>query len=210
MSDSSLLQVDDVSRRDALRRIALALTAVGARSLDLASAQQVHRAARIASPSGVYQAKFLNPHEYRTVARLAELIVPADERGGSAVDAGAPQFIDVLCSENELLGRIYSGGLGWFDSWMRQHHDTSFIDATERQQTGMLDSIIAVEEAGRESEVDSELGPGIRFFDWIRKMSVDAYYSSEIGIKDLRYQGNGAYSEYTVPKEALDFVKPLL
>ena len=43
-----------------------------------------------------------------------------------------------------------------------------------------------------------------------RKMSVDAYYSSEIGIKDLRYQGNGAYSEYTVPKEALDFVKPLL
>ena len=41
-------------------------------------------------------------------------------------------------------------------------------------------------------------------------MSVDAYYSSEIGIKDLRYQGNGAYPEYTVPKEALDFIKPLL
>ncbi|MCY4584740.1 MAG: gluconate 2-dehydrogenase subunit 3 family protein [Bryobacterales bacterium] len=210
MSDSSLLQVDDVSRRDALRRIALALTAVGARSLDLASAQQVHHAARSASPSGVYKAKFLNPHEYRTVARLAELIVPADERGGSAVDAGSPQFIDVLCSENEQLGRIYSGGLGWFDAWMRQHYDTSFIDATEQQQTEMLDAIVAVEEAGQESEVDSELGPGIRFFDWIRKMSVDAYYSSEIGIKDLRYQGNGAYSEYTVPKEALDFIKPLL
>lgn len=210
MSDSSLLHVDDVSRRGALRRIALALTAVGARSLDLASAQQVHHAARSASPSGAYQAKFLNPHEYRTVTRLAELIVPADERGGSAVDAGAPQFIDVLCSENEQLGRIYSGGLGWFDAWMWQRHDTSFIDATEQQQTAMLDEIVAVEEAGRESEVDSELGPGIRFFDWIRKMSVDAYYSSEVGIKDLRYQGNGAYSEYTVPKKALDFIKPLL
>lgn len=209
MSDSSLLRVDDVSRRGALRRIALALTAVGARSLDLASAQQVHHAARSASPSGAYQAKFLNPHEYRTVARLAELIVPADERGGSAVDAGAPQFIDVLCSENEKLGRIYSGGLGWFDAWMRQQHDTSFVDATEQQQTALLDAIVA-EEAGRESEVGTELGPGIRFFDWIRKMTVDAYYSSEIGIKDLRYQGNGAYSEYTVPKEALDFIKPLL
>lgn len=210
MSDSSLIQVDDVSRRDALRQIALALTAVGARSLDLASAQQVHQAARRASPGGAYTAKFLNPHEYRTVARLAELIVPADERGGSAVDAGAPQFIDVLCSENEHLGRIYSGGLGWFDAWMRQHHDTSFVDAPEQQQTALLDAIVAAEEAEQDSEVEAELGPGVRFFDWIRKMSVDAYYSSEIGIKDLRYQGNGAYSEYTVPQEALDFIKPLL
>ena len=210
MSDSSLLQVGDVSRRDALRRIALALTAAGARSLDLASAQQVHHAARSASPSGVYKAKFLNAHEYRTVARLAELIVPADERGGSAVDAGAPQFIDLLCSENEQLGRIYSGGLGWFDAWMRQQHDTNFVDATDLQQAALLDAIVTAEEAGRESEVSAELGPGLRFFDWIRKMTVDAYYSSEIGIKDLRYQGNGAYSEYTVPKEALDFIKPLL
>ena len=210
MSDSSLLDVDDISRRDALRRIALALTAVGAQSLDWASAQQVHHAARSASPSGVYKAKFLNPHEYRTVGRLAELIVPADERGGSAADAGAPQFIDVLCSENEQLGRIYSGGLGWFDAWMRQQHDTNFVDATDLQQAALLDAIVTAEEAGRESEVSAELGPGLRFFDWIRKMTVDAYYSSEIGIKDLRYQGNGAYSQYTVPKEALDFIKPLL
>ena len=210
MSDSNLLQAGDVSRRDALRRIALALTAVGARSLDLASAQQVHHAARSASLGGDYTAKFLKTHEYRTVARLTELIVPADERGGSAVDAGAPQFIDVLCSENEQLGRIYSGGLGWFDAWMRQHHDTSFVDATEQQQTALLDAIVAAEETGQDSEIDAELGPGVRFFEWIRKMSVDAYYSSEIGIKDLRYKGNGAYSEYIVPKEALDFIKPLL
>ena len=219
MSDSGLVQIGNVSRRDALRRIALALTAVGTGSLDLASAQQVHHAARSASTDGPYEPKFLKPHEYRTVGRLAELIVPADERGGSALDAGAPQFIDVLCSENETLGRIYTGGLGWFDAWMRGRHDTTFIDATTQQQTALRDAIVAAEQEVEEAaendfdkyfEVDSELGPGVRFFDWVRKMSVDAYYSSEIGIKDMGYKGNGAYTEYTVPQEALDFIKPLL
>jgi len=214
MSDPALVQIGDLSRRDALRRIALALTAVGTASLNLASAQQVHHAARSASAGGTYEPKFLNPHEYSTVTRLAELILPADERGGSAVDAGASPFIDVLCSQNETLGRIYTGGLGWVDAWMRRHHDTTFVEATEQQQTALLDALVAAERAAEDpspySEPISELGPGVRFFDWIRKMSVDAYYSSEIGIKDLGYKGNGAFSEYKVPQEALDFIKPLL
>ena len=219
MSNEKLVHISDLSRRkpsrrEALRRIALALTAVGTASLDLASAQQVHQAARSASAGGAYEPAFLNPHEYSTVTRLADLILPADERGGSAVDAGAPEFIDVLCSQNEELGRIYSGGLGWFDAWMRRHHDTTFVDAGKQQQTALLDALVAAEEAAEEAAEDSapdpELGPGVRFFDWIRKMSVDAYYSSEIGIKDLGYKGNGAFSEYTVPQEALNFINPLL
>lgn len=224
MSDPALVQIGEVSRpelsrpespphepsrRDALRRIALALTAVGAASLDFASAQHVHHAARSAAAGGPYEPKFLNPHEYSTVTRLAELILPADERGGSAVDAGAPPFIDVLCSRNEQLGRIYTGGLGWLDAWMRQQHNTTFLEATGQQQTALLDALVAAENA-ENSAPTTELGPGVRFFDWIRKMSVDAYYSSEIGIKDLGYKGNGAFSEYTVPQEALDFIKPLL
>jgi hypothetical protein len=204
-----LVQIADVTRRDAIRRIALALTAVGASSLDLASAQQVHHAARTASAAGPYEPKFFNPHEYSTVTRLAELILPADERGGSAVDAGAPPFIDVLCSQNEELGRIYTGGLGWLDAWMRRQHSTTFVEAGGQQQTALLDALVAAENA-EDSAPATELGPGVRFFDWIRKMSVDAYYSSEIGIKDLGYKGNGAFAEYTVPQEALDFIKPLL
>lgn len=205
-----LVQIADVTRRDALRRIALALTAAGAASLDLASAQQVHHAARAASSAGPYKPKFFNPHEYSTVTRLAELILPADERGGSAVDAGAPPFIDVLCSQNEELGRIYTGGLGWLDAWMRKQHNTTFVEAGGQQQTALLDALVAAENAAEGSAPDPDLGPGVRFFDWIRKMSVDAYYSSELGIKDLGYKGNGAFAEYTVPQEALDFIKPLL
>jgi hypothetical protein len=50
-----------------------------------------------------------------------------------------------------------------------------------------------------------ELNPGIEFFSWARRMVVDGYYTSPIGIEDLGYMGNKAMSEFSVPKEALDY-----
>jgi hypothetical protein len=47
-----------------------------------------------------------------------------------------------------------------------------------------------------------ELGPGIRFFNWARNMVVDAYYTSEVGRKDLGFVGNGAMSSFSVPARA--------
>ena len=51
----------------------------------------------------------------------------------------------------------------------------------------------------------NDLGPGIVFFDWVRKMTVDAFYTSPIGVKDLGYVGNRAYSKYVVPNEAMEY-----
>jgi len=51
----------------------------------------------------------------------------------------------------------------------------------------------------------NELAAGVQFFDWVRKMTVDAFYTSPMGIKDLGYLGNKALSKYEVPKEALEY-----
>jgi len=37
-------------------------------------------------------------------------------------------------------------------------------------------------------------------------MTVDAYYTSPIGIRDLGYQGNQVLNSYETPSEAIDFV----
>ena len=47
--------------------------------------------------------------------------------------------------------------------------------------------------------------PGIRFFSWVRRMTVDAFYTSEIGIRDIDYRGNTALSAYPEPVEAIAF-----
>lgn len=214
------------SRRDIVRGLALALTAAGGGVMDADAAQHVHQATAAEKAKGPYKVKAFQPHEYKTVRRLAELIVPADEVSGSALDAGAPEFIDTLCSQNQKLKDIFTGGLGWLDAEMRMRHQKRFVDCSEAQQTGMLDLLVAAdrEERARKSEElvyrrspdykqfstytvhrPSPLGPGIVFFDWVRKMTVDAFYTSPIGIKDLGFVGNKGMSKYVVPQEAIDW-----
>lgn len=212
------------SRRAVLRGIALSLTAGGI--LDTAAAQHVHETAAAEKAKGLYKSKAFTANEYKTIQRLAELIVPKDERSGSAVDAGAPEFIDLLCSQNKELANIYYGGLAWLDAEMRRRHQTTFTSASEAQQTAMLDLLVAAERtertrraeqgsyersahyrdfAGYSTHARSDLAPGVYFFDWIRKMTVDAFYTSPIGVKDIDFRGNRAYSQYNVPVEALQY-----
>ena len=51
----------------------------------------------------------------------------------------------------------------------------------------------------------NDLAAGTKFFDWVRKMTVDAYYTSPIGVKDLGYMGNKAYTKYEVPQASIDY-----
>jgi hypothetical protein len=210
MSEKALVEIGGLSRREIIRSAALML--MSGAPLQVAFAQHVHEQAsqERANAGGAYVPKRLNEHEYKTVTRLAELIVPADGDNGSAVDAGAPAFIDLLCSQNDRLTAIYSGGLLWLDRQMRAKHATDFVSSTAAQQSAMLDALV---EAGRGENEDGEdsgtattLTPGVEFFGWIRRMSVDAYYTSAIGMKDIGYIGNTAVMEYTVPQEAISYV----
>lgn len=189
--------MSEVSRRDLLQRIALSITAG---SLSLEAAQHVHGiAAQEKAATGAYKPKGLNAHEYKTLQKLADFIVPADEVSAGAVSAGASEWIDLMASQNPELLAIYTGGIGWLDHAMERRHTTDFLSATLEHQTAILDLI-----AYRKNE-SPELGPGIKFFEWARKMVVDAYYTSPIGIKDLGYMGNTAVSKFEVPREAIDY-----
>jgi hypothetical protein len=215
------------TRRDALRQIALGLTAAGsAVELSAQAAQHVHSAAAAESKNGVYKPKVFTQHEWQTITRLADLVIPADGQSGSAVDAGAPQFIDLLCSQNEELRAIFTGGLSWLDAEMRRRVQKEFLTAAPAEQTALLDAIVAAERTVREQAAETvlfarapqyrgfsgytvkpgtELAPGVRFFDWARRLIVDAFYTSPIGIKDVNYIGNQALSKYEVPQEAIDY-----
>lgn len=215
------------TRRDALRQIALGLTAAGAAmELDAQAAQHVHSAAVADSKGGKYTPKVFSAHEWATVTRLSEIVVPADARSGSAVDAGAPAFIDLLCSQNEELTAIFTGGISWLDAEMRRRVKKEFVTATPAEQTGLLDAIVAAERTVQAKSAEtalfaraqqykgfsgytvnpgSDLAPGVRFFDWARRLIVDAYYTSPVGIQDVNYIGNQVLSKYEVPQEAIDY-----
>ena len=194
----------DVSRRDLLRTIgtSVVLTTGGAGVLTPALAQHVHQALteeKSLNGGSAYKPKYLTPHEFLTLRRLAELIMPADEHSKGSLDAGAPEFIDFLCSRSSDLANIYTGGLAWIDRDMQRRYAKTFVDAKPAQQTALLDVI-----AFRKNDTP-ETGPGIQFFIWVRHMVVDAFYTSPVGIKDIGFMGNGAVSSFSVPEEAVQY-----
>jgi hypothetical protein len=186
------------TRRETLRNIALSVTLGG---MPLQAAQHVHdhAAAEKKKTAGVYQPKLLNDHEYKTVARLSELIIPKDEVSASALEAGAPEFIDIIASHNVEIATTMTGGLAWLDRAMERKHGTAFLASTPEQQTAMLD-IIAYEK-----NATPETGPGIRFFNWMRRLTADAFYTSPAGIKDVGYLGNKGMTTFVIPEAAIQY-----
>src|SRR5579862_1267387 len=180
-----------IGRRTALGQIAAALLAG---PVEFASAQHVHQevAADAKTSGGVYRPKALTQHEFDTLKLLCELIVPGASKGGAA------EFIDLLSSQNGEMLTIYTGGLAWLNDAMRGEFSSDFLAAAADQKKAMLDRI-----AWRKNETP-ELAPGIRFFVWARRMTVDAYYTSPAGIKEIGYLGNRAVSEFKVPQDAID------
>jgi hypothetical protein len=182
----------ETSRRSVLATIA---AGVLAGPLTLEAAQHVHEeaAAVAATNNGVYKPKALTQHEFDTLKMLCEIIVPGASKGNAA------EFIDLLSSQNPEMADIYTGGLGWLDEEMRVRYQADFLTAKPEQRTELLDIL-----AYRKNRTDA-LAPGIRFFDWARRMAVDGYYTSAAGIKEVGFMGNRGQKEFKVPQAAIDY-----
>ncbi len=178
-------QSNDLSRRDLFRGAGVTLSA--------GVMQHVHHEVEQEKARGPYQPKFLKAHEYRALEVLTDLIVPG------ARAAGGPEFVDFLSSRSPEFASIFTGGLAWLDAEMKRRYQAPFAEATATQQTAMLDLI---SDRGNDSPA---LGPGIRFFDWARRLSLDAYYTSKAGMEELGFMGNSAMAEFHVPAEAIAY-----
>lgn len=189
--------MSEVSRRDALRRFGLALMATGC--IDRASASEVHALAREIQQGSPFTPRAFDAAEFRTLERLTDLIIPVENGRPGALAAGAAPWIDLMASENDRLKKIYKDGFAWLDGAMAKRGATNFVRATPEQQTALLDVI-----AFQRNETP-ELAPGIAFFALVRRMTVDAFYTSEIGIKDIDYRGNAPAATYTTPAESIAY-----
>jgi gluconate 2-dehydrogenase gamma chain len=150
-------------------------------------------AAELISPQAVasYQPKVFNPHEWKAVHALCDLIIPADERSESATAAGVPEFIDdwLDFQRGDLLSSI-RGGLTWLDIECNRLFGTDFIASRAGQQEQILDRIAYPKKAAPED------ASAVAFFNHFRDLVVSGFFTSETGIKDLPYLGNEPQSDW--------------
>jgi len=185
-----------ISRRDILK--SLTITALGGsvlRVIPLEAAEYAHRmvrAARAAAENQVYAPKFFSAHAYKTLQSICQTIIPSDEEAKGAIEAGAPEFIDLLTSENKDYQVSLGGGLMWLDNTCIDRYGKAYLDCTQDQQKEILDLIAYRKNAKK----DPSLGQGIEFFAFLRKLTADGFFTSEIGFDYLGYIGNTYVSEF--------------
>ncbi len=190
----------DLNRRDALKLLALMAAAptfaFGCRPEEIQEArQQATSLPGETQPGPSYKRQFFTEHEFATVAVLADWIIPADERSGSAMDAYVPEFIDFIMSDDQIWGKeqrqaAIRGGLAWLDYQCLKRYDRLFIACSREEQQEMLD-LIAYPETAPE-----EMQPGVTFFNSLRDMVASGFWSSKIGVEDLQYMGNTYVKEW--------------
>ena len=140
--------------------------------------------------------QFFTSDEFETLRTLADLILPADERSGSASDLKVPEFIDFMAGDMEDLRKPIRDGLAWLDAHARSRFGGRFTSLTEEQQTSILDEIAYPDDAAPEVEA------GVAFFGLIRDLTASGYWTTREGVDDLGYVGNVAVARWEGPPKA--------
>ena len=190
-----------MNRRDTLKALALApfatVTAPEPGSPDVRRVQEKVEAVR--RTSGPYAPGFFTEAEYKTVRLLADTILPADDRSGSASDVGVPAFIDFMMTDKPELQTPVRGGLAWLDSQSRRRFGKPFAQSNAAQQAVILDAIAYPNTA------PPEMSQGVAFFNLFRDLTATGFWTSKEGIEDIGYMGNTFVHEWTgAPPEVLE------
>ena len=142
---------------------------------------------------------FFNKHEMDTISILCDIIIPKDQVSGSASDAKVPEFIQQTVKEYPNYQTPLRGGLRWLDMQCLAKFNKAFKDCNEQQRIEIVDLIAYPEKA----KTNKALGPGVSFFTTLRNLTATGFYTSEIGVKDIGYEGNRPNQWNGVPDDVL-------
>ena len=190
------MSAESVSRRDLLKSLSTAAAATSVmRVIPLQAAEYAHHMIdmeKAGSDGGAYAPKYFFTGQYKTLQALCETIFPADADSGGAIEAGAPEFVDLLTSENPHYQLTLGGGIMWLDSACIDRYGTTYLDCAQQQKTEILDRIAYRKNIAQ----DASLSQGVAFFSFLRNLTADGFFTSKIGIQYLGYIGNTFLPEF--------------
>lgn len=182
-----------ITRRSALELLAGAPAAAALVWTD-AEARQAHdhaKAALTAKQAAPFKPRFFTAHEYATVGVLVDLIIPRDERSGSASDVGVPAFMDFMMIDQPRRQIAMRGGLAMIDRLSVDRTGKRFVSSTDRERRAILDEIAYT------TNPDRSLSQAVAFFSSFRDLTASGFWTTKAGVADLQYQGNVFVSEWT-------------
>lgn len=172
-----------IDRRRALRALASGAAGVAAaaswvESLSALARQQAHaHGAQAVAGVPDWKPRVLSARQDAMVVALTELIIPETDTPGARA-ALVNRFIDsVLQGAEPAVRQRFLQGLTWMDTRSRALFKKDFLQATPADQTALLARL------SEEGNPQKESQTGLDFFRAIKSMTIDGYYTTEIGLR---------------------------
>ncbi|HJX93589.1 MAG TPA: gluconate 2-dehydrogenase subunit 3 family protein [Pyrinomonadaceae bacterium] len=183
---------ETISRRTALKILGVGVGVASAPNV-FAQHPHPHTGVEMVSPvdeQPTGKLHFFTPAELTSITLMSDLIIPADEQSPGAKDAAVPAFVDLMVSESSVETKnLWRNGLAAIDQLCKNEFGKTFNTLTSEQQLAVLKLISRNEYQPRKIEE--------RFFVAIKGLTVDGYYTSELGIhQELRYKGNAYLKDF--------------
>jgi hypothetical protein len=128
---------------------------------------------------------FFTAAEFAVVDELSDMIIPTDQQSGGARAAGVATYIDARLAESfepEAPAR-WRAGLKAVEDLSRELHGKGFMESTAAERLAVLTRMAVAESEPK--------APAERFFREIKGSTIQAYYTSKVGIHDdQQYKGN--------------------
>ncbi|HZT68699.1 MAG TPA: gluconate 2-dehydrogenase subunit 3 family protein [Terriglobia bacterium] len=138
----------------------------------------------------VWTPEFLDQHQSDTLEILAERIIPGSSK------AEVNRFIDLLLSvDTEETKRAFLESLSAFDGEALKRFSRPFKDLSEAQQNEILTSASTAERSHAVEDEPRQITMRDHFENlksWVAK----AYYSSEIGMRELGWTGQVFFTSF--------------
>ena len=149
--------------------------------------------AAVASKLGVAQdaPRFFTPGELSVVDELTEIIIPTDDHSPGARAAGVAAYIDARLGESleQEKKDSWRQGVQLVNQLSVTMNGRPFLEASGDQRTTVVERIAQNEEEPKSPE---EL-----FFRELKRATVNAYYTSKIGIhQEMEYKGNVLLNQF--------------
>jgi hypothetical protein len=128
----------------------------------------------------------LSKEQRTTATALCDLIIPADDTSPAASSVGVVDFIDEWISapypEHAVDRKTVTDGLSRIEAEAQRRFSESFAKLSATQMSAIADAMVK--------------DP---FFDRYRALTAGGFYTTPVGVRDLKYVGNVAMTTFDGP-----------
>jgi hypothetical protein len=172
-----------VDRRAALRTLAggavgAATSAAWVETLGALAFQQAHsHATDAAILAQDWTPRRLNARQNEAVIVVTELIIPETDTPGAKA-AKVNRFVDAVLEQAATADRDrFVQGLAWMDARSKALFGKELLEASPAQQTELLTRLSSEGNKYGEDRI------GLQFFEALKTMTINGYYTTEIGLR---------------------------